>query len=60
MFRKMDGTEDYHAKKNKPDSERQTSIIFSYMQDLDFLKRHESRWKTEKNTSRWVMGDKRK
>jgi hypothetical protein len=38
----MDRTGEHHIKRNKPDSERQMSHVFSHMENLD-LKRHESR-----------------
>jgi hypothetical protein len=34
---KMNGSREHHIKQNKPDSERQTSHIFSHTQNLDFF-----------------------
>lgn len=33
----MDGTEEYHGKKNKIGSKRQRSRVFSYMLDLGLI-----------------------
>jgi hypothetical protein len=41
----MNGTGDQHVKWNQPDSEREKSHVFSYIQNLDFRKsRKETIW----------------
>jgi hypothetical protein len=40
----MDGIGDHYVKQNKPDSERQISYIFSYIQNLDLK---QTKWQHE-------------